>query len=370
MEINNKRFKLQIKSLILLIIFCLQLICIFNKSTVTAYSAENEKVEFNKIFIAEDDYEKGMKEVVEPYLNDKREEGYLEIDENTKLYYQKYKVENSKATIVINHGFGESLEKYREIIYYFLNEGYSVYGLEDRGHGRSGSLGIADKSQINIKDFNCYVSDLKKFLNDIVKPEAGKEKMFLFAHSMGGAIGSKFLEDYPDYFDAAILNAPMLEIDTGNVPEFIAKSISWIYTTFSLGNKYAATQGAYNSENNLEKSCTSSDARYQYYYDIVSNNKDFQRGGASYNWLRTSLNATKEIIEKENASKVEIPVLLFQAEKDTYVKPRGQNIFAQNAKNCKTVLSVGSKHEIYREKDSVLKSYLNQVFNFYNDNLN
>ncbi|SFC19444.1 alpha/beta fold hydrolase [Clostridium uliginosum] len=369
MKINKKIVRVQIKSLIFLIIFCLQFTLGFNSSIITAYADENEKVEFNKLFITEDEYEKTMKEVVQVYLDEKREDGYLKIDENTKLYYQKYSVENPKATIVISHGFSESLEKYREIIYYFLKSGYSVYGIEHRGHGRSGSLGVIDKSQVNITDFNYYVSDFKKFIDDIVKPNIGQEKMLLYAHSMGGAIGAKFLEKYPEYFDAAILNAPMLEIDTGNTPEFLAESISWIYTTFSFGDKYVATQKPYNLEYNLEKSCTSSDVRYKYYYDIVSSNNDLQRGGASYNWLRNSIKATKEITKQENASKIEIPVLLFQAEKDTYVKPRGQNMFAQYAKNCKVILSVGSKHETYREKDSVLKPYLNNVFDFYNKNL-
>ena len=34
---------------------------------------------------------------------------------------------------------------------------------------------------------------------------------------MGGAIGAKFLEDYPEYFDRAVLSSPMLEINTGKI---------------------------------------------------------------------------------------------------------------------------------------------------------
>lgn len=41
---------------------------------------------------------------------------------------------------------------------------------------------------------------------------------------MGGGIGSLFLERYPKYFDAALLNAPMMEIDTGKVPSFFSKN--------------------------------------------------------------------------------------------------------------------------------------------------
>ncbi|ACD54172.1 lysophospholipase [Clostridium botulinum] len=368
MNLLKYKRNINYKVLLFLLIFTLNIIFGVNQNQI-AYADENEKTAINSLVIEEDDYEESMKGLVEPYLNSKRTEGYFKVNDDINLYYQQYKVENSKGTIVISHGFTETLEKYKEMIYYFLNKGYSVYGIEHRGHGRSGSLGVVDESQIHIEDFNLYVSDFKSFIDDIVKPEIGSQKLFLFAHSMGGAIGTKFLEEYPGYFDAAILSAPMLEVNTGSVPSFLAKSISWICTNISLGHKYAPTQKPYSNEYNLEDSCTSSEARYKYYYDIQSSNKEFQRGGSSFSWLNSSLDITKEITKKENASKVEIPVLLFQAEKDTYVKPKGQNEFSQYAPNCKLILMVGSKHEVYREKDGILKAYLNQVFDFYNDNL-
>ncbi|AOR23554.1 alpha/beta fold hydrolase [Clostridium taeniosporum] len=367
MKLNHKN-KLNYKILLFLLMFSLNIILGFNENTVV-YADENEKAEINSLVVDEDNYEQFMKETVEPYLDSKRLEGYLKINNDINLYYQKYKIENSKGTIVISHGFGETLEKYREMIYYFLCNGYSVFGIEHRGHGRSGSLGVVDKSQIHIEDFNLYISDFKSFMDEVVKSEIGDEKLFLFAHSMGGAIGTKFLEEYPDYFDASILNAPMLEVNTGDFPEFIAEAISWICTILPFGDKYAPTQKPYSNKYSVEDSCTSSEPRYKYYYNIQSNNKEFQRGGASYSWLKESLDITEEITEKENASKVETPVLLFQAEKDTYVKPRGQNEFAQYAKKCKVILMSGSKHEIYREKNGILKAYLNRVFDFYNNNL-
>lgn len=363
----NYKNKINYKVLLFVLIFSLNFISVFDNTI--AYADENAKAKINNLVILEDDFEKYMKENVEPYLDNKRSTGYLKIDDNINLYYEKYKVENSKGSIVISHGFGENLEKYKEMIYYFLKNGYSVFGIEHRGHGRSGSLGVVDKSQINIKDFNLYISDLKTFIDEVVKKDIGSEKMFLYGHSMGGAIGAKFLEDYPQYFDAAILNAPMLEINTGSFPPFIAKSIAWLGTVLPFGNKYAPTQKPYTNKYDLENSGTSSEPRYKYYYNIQSSNKELQRGGSSLNWLKESFDVTQEITKKENVSKVEIPTLIFQAEKDDHVKPKGQSDFAQYAKNCKLVCMTGSKHEIYREKDSILKAYLNRVFDFYNSNL-
>ncbi|AOR23846.1 alpha/beta fold hydrolase [Clostridium taeniosporum] len=328
-----------------------------------------DKDSLNDIYVSENNYEDKMKEIVEPYIDNIKETGYIPGQDGVNIYYEMYKSNNSKANIVISHGFSESLEKYNEIIYYFLNQGYSVFGLEHRGHGRSGSLGVKDKSQINVKDFENYVLDLKELMDEVVIPKSNGKKIFLFAHSMGGGIGSKFLEEYPEYFHAVVLTSPMLEINTGKVPEFIVKLIANTSVALSFGDRYIAGEGKYKGIYDLKGSDTSSDARYRYYYNIVKNNEDLQRGGASYNWLQASIYATEEITSKDNASKVEIPVMLMQADKDDFVKSGGQNKFKKYAKDCNKIFYEGSKHGLFRERDELLRGYLNNVFTFYEENL-
>ncbi|OOM71855.1 lysophospholipase L2 [Clostridium puniceum] len=124
-------------------------------------------------------------------------------------------------------------------------------------------------------------------------------------------------------------------------------------------------KGPYTSEYKAEKIGTSSIKRYEYSHDITINNEELQRGGASYNWTNEAVKVTKEITKKENVAKVEISVLLFQAGNDTYVKPSGQNKFAEGAKDCKIIKIDNSRHEIYLEIDEIQKPYLKQVLDFY-----
>lgn len=331
----------------------------------TSNSSEIED-ELNEIYIYEDNYDENMKNIVEPYINSRLQVGYLDGDEGVKLYYEKYKAPGAKGNIVIAHGYCENLERYHEMIYYFMKNGYNVFGIEHRGHGRSGTLGIADKTQINLKDFNQYVSDFKIFMDEVVMGSNEDKKVLLFAHSMGGAIGAKFLEDYPDYFDGAILNAPMLEVDTGGIPAFLANIIVRFQVLIGNGGKYVLGKGPYTPEYNIDEIGTSSIIRYKYSDDIIMNNEEFHRGGGSYNWTLEALKITKEITKENNASKVEIPVLLFQAEQDYYVKPDGQKKFAENAKKCEIRKIQNSKHEIFLERDEIQKPYLKQVLDFCN----
>ena len=294
------------------------------------------------------------------------EDGYIMGKEDVKIYYRAYTTGESKGNIVISHGFCESSEKYKEIIKVFNKEGFSVYIMDHRGHGKSERLGI-DNSQINVEKFDYYVEDLKTFLDSVVVPNTDDEKIFLFAHSMGGAIGALFLEKYTNYFDKAILNCPMMEIDTGKYPRIVSKVISNIMCLIGQGNRYILGHGPFKGKENLNESGTSSHKRYSTYFKRQLENKDLQTSGGSFKWLKESFKATKTLLKEENASKVIIPVLLFQAGKDTFVRPGGQNKFAKYAKNCKLVLREDAKHEIYIEKDEIFNFYIEEVLKFYNE---
>lgn len=367
MRLKNK---ISPKIIIVIILFTM-ISSLLDINTGRTFASEESESTLGNLYIHEEGYEDNMDNVVTPYLENIVRKGYIKGEEDLDIYYEKYIVPSSKGSIVISHGYTEYSGRYSELIYYFVQKGYSVFILDHRGHGYSGSLGTEDNTQINVENYDYYISDFKSFLDEIVIPSKGEnEKLFLFAHSMGGCIGTLFLEEYPEYFDAAILNAPMLQIDTGNYPSFVAKIIAEAMNFIGLGDNYVFGHGKYEDEDNIEESGTSSQPRYEYNNNtIINKNKYAQRGGASFHWLEEGFEATKKAISEENASKVEIPVLLFQAEDDTYVEPDGQNEFQENAKNCDLEIIKGAKHSIFSENDDILVDYLNEVFSFYEDNL-
>lgn len=333
------------------------------KSTSKNYDDSN-----NKIFISQKNYKEEMRNIVEPYLMKKLKYGYITGKNNVNLYYEKFIVENSKGNIVICHGFAEFTEKYYELIYYFVKERYSVFIIEHRGHGRSQRLGI-DNSQINVEMFQYYVQDFKKFVDEVVIPESDNKDLLLFAHSMGGAIATWFLEAYTNYFKAAVLSSPMHGISTGKAPAILAKILS--ITMKLCGNevKYLPGQVPYNRKKFFPSKSTSCKERYEYLYEKIKNNKEYHNGGSSALWYIESLKATKILTKKKNASKVKIPILLFQAELDNHVIPKAQDKFAAYAENCKIVHLKGSMHGTYFEKDDILCTVFNKALSFYETNI-
>lgn len=198
MKTNKKITQKLSLTLSALILFVL---CTVN---ITA-SAHCKNSTISKTFISEENLGQAMDSIVVPYISSFESTGYFTGQNNVNIFYKKYVLPNSKGNIVISHGFTEYVEKYNELIYYFLQEGYSVFIAEHRGHGRSGHLGKVDSTQVNVEDNEYYILDLKTFIDSVVKPNSKDKKLFLFGHSMVGGIAAKFAEEYPNYFSAVIL---------------------------------------------------------------------------------------------------------------------------------------------------------------------
>ncbi len=291
-------------------------------------------------------------------------DGFFIGKENIKIYYKIYEVINSKAVVVISHGLWESSEKYEEFIGILNKNNYSVYIIDHRGHGRSGRLGI-DNSQINVENFDYYIEDLKIFLDKIVIPNLNERKLYLFARSMGGAIGALFLEKYNNYFSKSILNCPMMGIDTENYPQLVAQILAKVMCTVGLRNKYVFGKGPFDIKPNFEGCATSCEKRYYIYFNKQLEYDYLQTGGISFNWLNQSFKAMNKLLKKDNIDNIKSEMILFQAGKDTLVKPDGHEKFISKANNCEFIKFEDAKHEIYIERDEILDKYIKEVLKFY-----
>lgn len=130
-------------------------------------------------------YAAWMAETVEPYLKEHGKKGYLKMEDGMSIAYRCYSLPDARKCVVISHGFCEFAEKYNEVAYRFLQEGYSVYVPEHRGHGYSGRE-VDDPELVHVQSYDRYVEDFAAFVEKVVSPR--EEHRIVFAHSMGGAI--------------------------------------------------------------------------------------------------------------------------------------------------------------------------------------
>lgn len=295
----------------------------------------------------------------EPYLQEICRKG--RFGEGDALSYELFIKPDSEATVVFSHGFIEAGCKFHELIYYFLQAGFSCAILDHRGHGESARMS-ENPNVIHIDHFDRYVEDFHEFVHEIVFP-AAKGPYYLYGHSMGGCIAARYLEEYPQDFEKAVLNAPMLGIQTGGIPEWAAILICNVNIWMKKGGRRLFFHKDFNPDSTFEEDCATSRARFEYYQEKRKNDKNLQTSSASYTWVKESILAGRKACEL--ASRIRIPVLLFQASNDTLVKPKPQQKFVQTLSQGQLVKISGSKHEIYRSGNQVLEKYLNILFSFY-----
>ena len=262
--------------------------------------------------------------------------------------------------------FTEAAPKYDEMIYYFLKAGYHVYMPEHMGHGQSYRL-TADPSLVHIDTWKRYVRDFLKICH-VIKKTYPELPLVLFAHSMGGAIGTIAAAWEPQLFQKIILNSPMLRPLTGNVPWPLVIAIA--QTKCLLGKKedYVAGQKPYDGSETFETSGCTSRPRFEKYNELRKENKKFQVSAASYGWLLASVKMSW-YIKYCGWKKLSAPVLLFQAEKDDFVSVNALRKFAEKINHrgitsCEYVYLPGTRHETYCSDDRTMEMYLDKIMKF------
>ena len=138
-----------------------------------------------------------------------------------------------KGTVVMTTGYADFMEAYHETINSYLDRGFSVWMMDWAGHGGSEKAvpGSGKKGQ-TVDD---HIEDLRKFREEVVKPEAVKP-VFLSTHSMGGQIALHFLNQHPADFDFAVLATPHVETKIKGPARDLLKLVFAAAITSGLGD--------------------------------------------------------------------------------------------------------------------------------------
>lgn len=281
-----------------------------------------------------------------------------------------------KEGIVIGSGYGESIIKYREVIYDLWHQGFQVYIIDHRGQGLSDRLLSrpsgsptnlpADKRLHDmgyVDAFDNFVSDLKTFVDREAK--ASNTQLFLLGHSMGGAIAFLYLEKYSFDFAAAALSAPMHQPDLSPIPN----QACWILR-LAPGKRYVWGHGPYQSrEFASDSALTNSRVRYEILKrGELDRHPQAQLGGPSFHWAHEACRAANRSVARANQIKVD--VLLFQAGRDRIVKSDGQRRFcavmnATRRQSCVLRYVEGARHELLIEEDPHRDRVLQDMISFF-----
>lgn len=309
-------------------------------------------------------YRDMMENTVLPWLEGRQQERTVPGFGGRPLYCVSYPADDPAGTVLIVHGFTENAFKYAELIWSLLHLHFSVVAYDQRGHGRSWRAeGIPDASVTHVDHFSEYVEDLR-IVADTYLPVL-PSPFLLFAHSMGGAVASLFLERFPDVIDAAVLSSPMIAPNIGGVPAGLASALAMSAGFIGLQKKNPFFMKPYSGPEDFQTSCATDPERFAWYDRIKASRPEFRNSVPSYRWSLESIRVTGSILAPGEPEKIACPVLLFTAGHDHSVLPGPQKAFIERVPRGKQVLVPEARHEIYRSTDDVLFPWWHEVVSFY-----
>ena len=301
-----------------------------------------------------------------PFLRAREHVMTVKGKDDKPLYTACLEAEQPVGSVLIVHGFTENAYKYAELVYSLLHNGFNVVIYDQRGHGRSWrSEDIPDLSRTHVDNFDEYVFDMEAVIDQALKNY--RKPWMVFAHSMGGAVASLYLERHPDTFSRAVLCAPMIEANRGGIPMIAGKIMCRSAVLTGHAKERLFNSRPYSGPENFDTSCATSRARFDWYDGVKATHPEFQNNGPTFGWTLQSLRVTDRILSPGEVEKITCPVRLYTAEQDHSVLPDAQVRFAGRLKNGRRTLVKGARHEIYRSTDEVLYPWWHDILSFFKE---
>lgn len=107
------------------------------------------------------------------------------------------------GVLLVCHGLGEHSGRYASVEDVLLPDGWAVYGLDHRGHGRSTG------PRAHLDRYSDWLADFDTFRRHVEARHAGLP-LFLLGHSMGGQIALAYALDHGAGLSGLVLSAPAL----------------------------------------------------------------------------------------------------------------------------------------------------------------
>jgi lysophospholipase len=313
--------------------------------------------------IPENDYARTYEKEVVPFLASGERFRFRSADGVTDLQGIRFLHPEAKGLIVVVNGNTESWLKYGELFYDLYQRGYSVSAYDHRGQGLSPHLVPVNPQIVQIDNFDLYAADLNAFVRQEIVPEKPR-KSYLLAHSMGGGIALDYLEHYPSPFEAVVLSAPMIRINTAPYPESVAWAAAAFFHAIGRGDHYVIGKHDRNPKEPFDgNTLTSSPERWMAMQRVWNSHPEAVTGGPSNDWVSRAIARTSII--REHLPGIKKRLLILQSGRDQFVMNPDQEIAQTKIPGSQLMKFPDSKHEILMEHDPIRTQAIEQIVTFF-----
>ena len=262
-----------------------------------------------------------------------------------------------KLMILVN-GRAENILKWSEPAYDFYHQGYDVLLFDHRGQGYSTHL-LTYSEKGHLDEFRFYVDDMAKIIEKVTAL-LSYSTQHLLAHSMGALIATYYLANCDHCINKAVLSSPFYSIPLKH--PIRDELIIALMNMLGQGERYVFGKGPYQQVHLEYNELSFCKTRMKWMNRVNRKNPAIHLGGPTFRWVHLCLNAIKRL--PKVIPKIEIPILILQAEKEKIVDNKNLEKLTALFPHAESMLVPQAKHEILFEKDNVRKSVLERVNQF------
>jgi alpha-beta hydrolase superfamily lysophospholipase len=258
----------------------------------------------------------------------KHDESRLKTRDGLELLYQSWlpTAGAPKAAVMVVHGLKDHSDRYAGFAQTLVGAGYAVYALDLRGHGDSSG------NRVWVDRFDDYLDDVETALTEVQRT-AGNGKVFLFGHSMGGAVVALYALTRPPKPAGIVLSAAALRIDAGGATQGTTKALGALFPTLAVFSL--------------------DDEKFSRDPDVVAQMKSdplvYDRAAPAHTAAEV-IRAVDRI--REHPGELDVPVLALHGTADEVTPPAGSKELIDAARGDKTLkLYAGLYHDLLHEPE-------------------
>ncbi len=256
-----------------------------------------------------------------------------------------------RGSLLLQGGRADFIEKYLEPIGHWQRRGWRVGGFDWRGQGRSGRL-AADPWTGHAPSLDPLVDDLAAFVAEWRRTTPGPH--VLVGISMGGHLVLRLLAERGVAVDAAVLVAPMLGLNSGRLPDRLARTIARAACRMGRAERRAWEQGEDPVRARaLQRRLTGCRDRHGDAGWWKHAQPDIALGPPSWGWIAAAYASIARVMAPEVLERVATPVLLLGAERDRLVRSAPIRAAAARLPDAELRMLAEGAHELLREVDAV-----------------
>ncbi|HEU5013132.1 MAG TPA: alpha/beta hydrolase [Roseiflexaceae bacterium] len=255
---------------------------------------------------------------------------FLGAEQQRLMYIGMVPDDAPKGLVALFHGYGEHMGRYKHVMSELVQHGYIVYGLDHRGHGRSGGI------RASIEHFDYFVDDAH-MLVQLARKRHPNLARFVLGHSMGGLIATHYALRHQAALDGLVLSGPALVIgdDVSPMMKRMSGLLARVTPHLPVVPLSTSAESVLSRDPAVQEAFDSDPLTY----------KGQMRARLGYEMMQAAAAARARFAE------LTLPLLVMYGEADQLVNPSGaRQIHAEARSRDKTLKGwPGARHEIYNE---------------------